>query len=125
MNFVKILFESFRLESAFTAASKDNYELAISRARLVNKNLGNNSFEAQLLCGHCLFKMNRFSEAIVMLNAADILITKQEELSKYDKNYLREYVRQHFETENSPLVSSKEEVRKVSSRFRKQFPLSI
>lgn len=120
--FFRSMRESFRLESAFSAASKSNHTLAIAKAEKTIDQLGDN-IEARLLLGHCYSKVENPELSINSFKVADRMLMENTKLSEDDLAYLREYIRQHFETARKPYFEEKERLSKVTLRYRKQFPL--
>jgi hypothetical protein len=120
--FFRSMRESLRLEGAFSAASKSNHALAIAKAERTIDQLGDN-IEARLLLGHCYSKVKNPELSINSFRVADKMLMESKKLSEDDVAYLREYIRQHFETDRKPYFDSKERLTKVTLWYRKQFPL--
>ena len=88
VGFYRSMRESFRLESAFSAASKSNHTLAIAKAEKTIDKLGN-ILEARLLLGHCYFKVENSELSINSFKIADKMLMENTKLREDDVAYLR------------------------------------
>ena len=115
---------AFRLESAISLAISGEYTKAIAVAEDCIRQDGRFFIEATLIQGRCYWMLEEYEPSREKFLAVHRKITTTRKLSDDDKDYLLEYIRQHFETDKPPYFNQIDRLRRVKSRFRKSFPLN-